>query len=1639
MANQFTPTEAELTRLLVVELLAHQFCFPVQWIKTQDSIFQDFKTERLIEVGPAETLINMAKTTLASNSYRTQDTACGHDRKLLSYRKDTDEIYYAAPVNPEPKPEAALIAEPKAITVPEPNVSTTMKVDISIPDVPPTSIDGVSCLVALALRRSVSEISQSQSIKALCGGRSTVQNEIIGDLTKEFGSLPDQPEDLELSTLATTLTESGKGSTIGPCINALVGKVVSAKMATGFSIARIRKHLESTWGFQSGLQDRALITTVSSPPANRLSDDKEACLFLDSIANRVMKDIGFDPAQLQSSVQSQNASGAAVISAEAMQSFQDQRCAENEELYKIFAKRSGKDTNLVLKEMAQAKERTQDLQSKVDAWAAEHDDLYEQGIVPAFDAKKARTYDSYWNWVIQDLLQLLQPGSREIQDIYEDACTRFSIRATPQLLDVVQFQLRAAMKKEVAPTEQEAFRKLRAIVDACTSTISNEEAPRLKHSVPSMMPVLAIDEQGVTSVREVLRPIHSSPPPLTMLSKFEERLRKRNPFDASIWTPPDSEANMSDSSTPSITPRTPSPHNSHLTWTPEIQTKSHRGWQRNDEITASYLNWFKKTALEGVTFASKVILITGAGKNSIGSEIVAMMLATGARVIVTTSSFSKNKVDWNQNLYEQHGAQSSSLTVVPFNGASKQDVQGLVDYIYMDSAEGGLGLTLDYIVPFAAVGEAGRTVDSIDGKSEVAHRVMLTNLLRLLGSVKENKVRRRLDTRPTYVMLPLSPNHGTFGRDGLYAESKVGLEALMNKWWSEDWREYICICGVVIGWTRGTGLMSTNDVLATGLEEDLEVRTFAAKEMAWYIVGLMDSDITSFADLEPLKVDLSGGLSPLSNLKPILDNIKQEIHAKSEIQKALFKERIHDMGGASPVQNPPVATRKARIRVGGVQLPEIEAVQDLSQLTGMVDLDRVPVVVGIGEAGPCGSARTRWEAECQGTFSIEGCLELAWIMGLVTYFDGMRKGQMYCGWVDKSTNEPITDTEIKAKYEAYIMEHTGIRLIERHDHDFAAPDEEEALHEVVITEDLEPFEVSLETAADLKREHQDRVIVEKDSEGQALVQFCAGARLYIPKAMRHHHAVGSQMPTGWDPKRFGIPEDIIAQVDPVTLFAIVATSEALLSAGLEDPYELYDHINVGDIGNAVGSGAGGQRSLHAMYRQRYVDKTVQKDILAETFVNTTAAWLNMLLLGSSGPIRTPVGACATALESVDTGSDLIRSGKAKVVLVGGADTLERRTAQEFANMQATINVDEDAAAGRTPKEASRPMTSTRAGFVQGEGCGVQILTTASLALKMGLPIRSVIALTHTASDQIGRSVPAPGKGLLSIAAEKPTMFSSPLLDISYRRRQLEHRIRQIKETARMELEWIEDLTSTATQDLDFLCERRSRATQTAERAIKDIQFTLGNDFWRNDAAISPLRGALAVWGLTVDDINVASLHGTSTKKNDVNETAVIQQQLQTLGRTKGNVLPCVVQKSLLGHGLAAAGGFALNGCIQMMNEGIIPGNRNADNIDAELRNRDLLFFPSKTYEANAQIKAFSVTSFGFGQKGAQVIGVHPRYLFANVPEEQYDGYRRRVAERLAKSDQALQKAIYGGKLVNVKQTNVYGSHGIEQALLRRLH
>jgi fatty acid synthase subunit beta len=294
-----------------------------------------------------------------------------------------------------------------------------------------------------------------------------------------------------------------------------------------------------------------------------------------------------------------------------------------------------------------------------------------------------------------------------------------------------------------------------------------------------------------------------------------------------------------------------------------------------------------------------------------------------------------------------------------------------------------------------------------------------------------------------------------------------------------------------------------------------------------------------------------------------------------------------------------------------------------------------------------------------------------------------------------------------------------------------------------------------------------------------------------------------------------------------------------------------------------------------------------------------------------------VGACATAVESVEIGVETILSGKAKIVIAGGYDDFQEESSYEFGSMQATSSGVEELAKGRQPDEMSRPTATSRAGFMESHGAGIQVLMTAELALQMGCPIYGIIALTNTATDKEGRSIPAPGQGILTTARSvRPDGYKPRLLDMEYRHSQLQKGLENIKL-------WLGDELLLVKEEADAIADPAERSVylaglvadieKEAERREAAERQLWAFDFWKGDARIAPLEGALATYGLTVDDIGVGSFHGTGTKANDVNESDVVNKQLHHLGRTRGNLLPCICQKYLTGHPKGAAAAWMLNG------------------------------------------------------------------------------------------------------------------------------
>ncbi|KAF7310893.1 Fatty acid synthase [Mycena chlorophos] len=404
----------------------------------------------------------------------------------------------------------------------------------------------------------------------------------------------------------------------------------------------------------------------------------------------------------------------------------------------------------------------------------------------------------------------------------------------------------------------------------------------------------------------------------------------------------------------------------------------------------------------------------------------------------------------------------------------------------------------------------------------------------------------------------------------------------------------------------------------------------------------------------------------------------------------------------------------------------------MDKLQGMVDLEKVMVITGYGEVGPWGSSRTRWEMEARGELTIQ------WLMGYIEHFDVLLKN----GSLD-----------IKGRFEKDILEHAGVRLIEPElfrDYD---PHKKVVNQEIELLHDLEPVEVSESEAAKFKNHHGDKCDIWAGEGDQWFFKLKKGALVFVPKSFYFNRTVGGQIPTGWHAGRYGIPDDIIAQVDRGTLWALVSTAEALNSSGITDPYELYKHMHPSEVGTCLGSGMGGTVSMAKMFKDRRDERDVQNDILQETFINTTAGWINLLLLSSSGPVKIPVGACATALQSLEIACDTIHSGKAKVMIAGGFDDLSEEGSYEFANMKATSSAESEFAMGREPTQMSRPTTTTRAGFMEAQGTGVHIVMSVKTALELGCPIRGVLAFTSTSTNKAGRSIPAPGLGPLIVARQ----------------------------------------------------------------------------------------------------------------------------------------------------------------------------------------------------------------------------------------------------------------------------------------------
>ncbi|GGC95172.1 3-oxoacyl-ACP synthase [Tersicoccus solisilvae] len=220
------------------------------------------------------------------------------------------------------------------------------------------------------------------------------------------------------------------------------------------------------------------------------------------------------------------------------------------------------------------------------------------------------------------------------------------------------------------------------------------------------------------------------------------------------------------------------------------------------------------------------------------------------------------------------------------------------------------------------------------------------------------------------------------------------------------------------------------------------------------------------------------------------------------------------------------------------------------------------------------------------------------------------------------------------------------------------------------------------------------------------------------------------------------------RMDPSTQFGVVAAREAWADAGIED-------MDKDRLGVAFATGIGGVWTLLDAWdtlRERGPRRVLPMTV-PMLMPNGVAAAVS-LDLEARAAAHTPVSACASGTEALELGLEMIRSGRADVVVAGGAEAaIHPLPMAAFSSMQALSRRNDD------PQAASRPYDVDRDGFVMGEGAGALVLEAEEFARARGARIYAELAGAAITADAHHITAPDPvGQG--AIRALKAAMYDA---------------------------------------------------------------------------------------------------------------------------------------------------------------------------------------------------------------------------------------------------------------------------------------
>ncbi|MEU6536712.1 beta-ketoacyl-ACP synthase II [Streptomyces sp. NPDC047000] len=214
-----------------------------------------------------------------------------------------------------------------------------------------------------------------------------------------------------------------------------------------------------------------------------------------------------------------------------------------------------------------------------------------------------------------------------------------------------------------------------------------------------------------------------------------------------------------------------------------------------------------------------------------------------------------------------------------------------------------------------------------------------------------------------------------------------------------------------------------------------------------------------------------------------------------------------------------------------------------------------------------------------------------------------------------------------------------------------------------------------------------------------------------------------------------IPRPQARRLDRSAQFALIAAKEAWADAGFTAKAGEDGQVDPDRLGTVIASGIGGVTTLLDQYdvlREKGV-RRVSPHTVPMLMPNGPAANVG-LLVGARAGVHTPVSACASGAEAIGYAVEMIRTGRADVVVAGGTEAaIHPLPIAAFGNMMAMSKNNDD------PQGASRPYDTARDGFVLGEGAGVLVLESAEHAAKRGARVYA---------EAVGQGISADGHDIV---------------------------------------------------------------------------------------------------------------------------------------------------------------------------------------------------------------------------------------------------------------------------------------------------